>query len=64
MFAIKDYRKKTGVTQSDLAIALGVTQATVAMWETGEALPRADKLPKLAKILNCTVDDLFKKKVK
>lgn len=32
---------------------------TIAKWETGKANPRADLLPKLAKALGCSVDDLF-----
>ena len=34
--------------------------STVAMWESGENVPRADKLPDLARVLGCTVDDLFR----
>ena len=32
----------------------------MAKWEAGGSLPRADKLPILAKILNCTVDELLR----
>ena len=56
---IKNLRKKEKLTQIDLAKKLKIGQSTVAMWETGEAMPRADKLPELAKILGCTIDDLF-----
>ena len=38
---------------------LNVDRSTIAKWETGEAMPRADKLPEIAKILGCTIDDLF-----
>lgn len=31
----------------------------IIMWETQRALPRADKLPALAKLLGCTVDELL-----
>lgn len=34
-------------------------KAAVAMWETGARMPRADKLPKLAEVLGCSVADLF-----
>lgn len=53
-------RKKAGLTQCELAEKLCVGQSTVAMWEIGEALPTADKLPKIAAILHCKIDDLFK----
>ena len=59
MTKIKILREKAGITQKFLANVLNVTQACVAMWESGEASPRSDKLPKLAKVLGCTVDDLF-----
>jgi len=29
------------------------------MWEIGKSMPRADKLPALAKILGCTISDLY-----
>ena len=58
---IKEAREKAGFTQQDLADELGVGQSTVAMWETQKSLPRTDKLPALAKILGCTIDELLKK---
>lgn len=60
MINVKKYRNKAGITQKRLAELLGVGQSTVAMWEAGENLPCAGKLPKLAKILGCSVDDLFR----
>jgi transcriptional regulator with XRE-family HTH domain len=57
---LKRLREKAGLTQEQLGQKLGVGQSTVGMWETGERLPRADKLPELAKILGCTIDDLLK----
>ena len=61
---LRKFRLAMNLSQEYIAKNLSVSQQAIAKWETGEALPRADKLPKLAKILNCTVDDLFKKKVK
>lgn len=55
----KALRKSNGLTQWDLAQMLGVSQTTVAMWETGANNPTAEKLPVLAEILGCTIDDLF-----
>lgn len=56
---IKELREPLKLTQEELAKTLGVKRTTVSMWETGEAFPRADKLPLLAEKLNCTIDDLF-----
>ena len=58
---IKNKRESKGLTQEELGKMIGVNRSTVAMWETGEAMPRADKLPELAKILGCSIDDLYKK---
>lgn len=56
---IKKARERLGITQTELADKLGVRQSTVAMWETDNSLPRADKLPILAKFLGCTIDELL-----
>lgn len=57
---IKKIREKKGITQQELATVLGVGQSTVAMWETNNSLPRAEKLPAIAKALGCTIDELLK----
>jgi transcriptional regulator with XRE-family HTH domain len=61
MTAIREYRIKKGISQAQLAKLMETTQAAVAMWETGARMPRADKLPKLAEVLGCSVADLFAK---
>lgn len=62
MTNIKFLREKENLTQESISKCLGISQSTVAKWETGEAMPRSDKLPELAKILKCSIDDLFKKR--
>ena len=59
MNVIQKLRNKNKLTQEQLANILSVDRSTIAKWETGEAMPRADKLPEIAKALNCTIDDLF-----
>ena len=59
MKVIQKMRLARGLTQAKLAEALDVDTSTVTKWETGEANPRADKLPLLAKILGCSIDELF-----
>lgn len=56
---LKDRRTHAGLRQEDIAAELGIDRSTVAKWEAGESLPRADKLPQLARLLNCTVDELL-----
>lgn len=52
-------RKQAGVTQKDVAQALGVAQSTVSMWETGRNFPRVHMLPALTGVLHCTIDELL-----
>ena len=59
MIKIKELRLSVGLTQSELAEKLNVLQSTVARWESGDNTPRTEKLPELAEILKCTIDDLF-----
>ena len=59
---IANRRTRLGLTQLDIAKLLGLERSTVAKWETGQSLPRAELLPKLAGILGCSVDDLLKTK--
>lgn len=59
MNTIKLHREQLGISQEQLAKAMRVRQSTVAMWETQKNFPRSDKLPLLATVLRCTVDDLF-----
>lgn len=59
MKRLKYYREQKGFSQTDIAERIGISQQAVAKWESGEAMPRADKLPILAKLLNCTTDELL-----
>ena len=56
---IKRLRKRAGLTQVQLAEHLDVGQNTVSMWETGCAKPSVGKLPQLARILGCRIDELY-----
>lgn len=58
---IKELRVDKGLTQEELAKEMNVTRSTVSMWETGAAFPPGNKLPKLAEVLGCSIDDLYKK---
>ena len=57
---IKMLREVAGISQEFLANTLGLSQSTIAMWETGKNSPRANLLPKIAELLHCTVDDLLR----
>ena len=60
---IKELRSKVKMTQLDLAQTLNVDRSTVAKWESGVAYPRAEQLPILASVLQCSIDDLYTKEV-
>ncbi len=52
------FRKRCGMTQSQLAAKLNVTPQAVSKWENG-SLPDSEFLPKLAEILGVSIDSLF-----
>lgn len=52
-------RRRAGLLQRQVAEALGVSLGTVAMWDTGRNKPRADMLPRIARLYGCTVDELL-----
>lgn len=57
---LKDARRSAHLTQEEAARALNVSRTTVTMWETGTVNPTADKLPAIARLYGCTINDLFK----
>lgn len=57
---IRKNRQKFGLTQEELAEKLGVTDGTIAMWETGKRKSNIIMLKKLAVFFQCTTDDLLK----
>jgi len=56
---IRKYREAAGLLKSELAKKMGVSNSTVFRWEAGEDYPAANKLPALAAVLGCTIDELF-----
>lgn len=56
---IKKLRKQRGMTQSQLAEQLNVSQATVASWENGTRRPDLDFLPTIAAFFGVTVNDIY-----
>lgn len=51
-------RKHKGLTQEELANALGVTNQAVSKWESAQCWPNIQPLPDLAKIFDVSVDEL------
>ncbi len=53
---IRDLRKEYGLTQSDLANKLFVSQDTISLWELNKSLPDVKSLIKMAKLFNVSTD--------
>lgn len=56
---LKVLRKQIGLTQADLANALGFSQQAIGSWETGRAFPDERTLPRIAKYFGVSIDDLL-----
>lgn len=56
---IRKFREAAGLTMRELAGKIGVSAATVSRWESGEDFPAAGRLPHLANVLGCSIDELF-----
>lgn len=56
---IKEYRKRSGLTQASMAGTMGVTQSIISDWENEVYLPKSRDLPLLAKVLGCEINELF-----
>lgn len=54
---IKNRRKELGLTQQDVAESLGVSKASVSLWEKGDISPK--NIHSLAKTLKCQPDWLI-----
>ena len=64
MLDIKTTRAKTGLSQSDFAKRLGVSQAAVAYWEKGDKKPTQEQVENIRTIFpieatHCAVDPLW-----
>jgi transcriptional regulator with XRE-family HTH domain len=56
---IRDLRKKSGLTQTQLGDLLDLKQDMVASYETGRRRVPASLLPPLARVLGTSVEDLL-----
>ena len=59
---ISSLRKDKGMTQLELAEIMGVTDKAVSKWERDLSCPDINSIPKLAEILEISVDDLMQGK--
>ena len=52
-------RRRKGITQEQLAEILQVSRQSVSRWEMGTAFPETEKLVKLGRLLECSIDFLL-----
>ena len=57
---IRSLRKAAGLTQEDLAQALGVTRQTINVIENDKYDPTLGLAMRLARLLNTPVEDIFR----
>jgi len=58
MIKMQAIRKSQKITQGDLAYKIGVRPMTIYYYEAGVRMPNAATLKKLARALNCSIDDI------
>lgn len=56
---ISGLRKENNYTQAELAQLLNISHQAVSKWERGDSLPDIGLLPRTAKLLRVTVDELL-----
>ena len=53
------FMEKNGLSNTELASRLGVSEVAVSRWKTGSRNPRAEMIDKMCEIFNCTHNDLL-----
>ncbi len=56
---IRKYRKKYGLSQSELGEKLGVSGKTVSSWEVGNSEPKMGMIERLAEVFNVSKSDII-----
>ncbi len=59
---VASLRKEKGMTQLELAQKMGVTDKAVSKWERDLSLPDVSSLPRLAEVLDVSVEELLQAK--
>ena len=57
-------RTRAGLSQSELAAEIGVSNKAVSKWEVGKAKPSIEAIRKLANLFQLSVDDLLNQREK
>lgn len=56
---LREVRKERGLTQGQLAEALGVSQKSISRWENGKTMPDYSLLPSICEVLGINVAELL-----
>lgn len=59
MNRFKMFRVLAELSQKEAAECLGVNQVSVWQWEHGVTYPKSERLPEIAKLYGCSVNDFF-----
>ena len=57
--AVRERMYDARISQRELAKLSGIAENTLGRYLNGKRIPRADKIIKLATVLNCTVSELI-----
>ena len=57
---LKQLRKQRGMTQTEVAAAIGVTRSVVSLYETEMRQPRPDMIVELARLYGVSTDYLLR----
>ena len=58
MKTIRQLREEKGLTQLQLAVAVGVTPSTIYTWESGRSEPKVRQLRKIAELFGVSSDEI------
>lgn len=56
---LNKFIERRGLSQVDIANALGVSEAAVSLWCSGKTTPRMSKVDKLCEVLHCSREALM-----
>lgn len=56
---IKELRQQKRITQNQVAMKLGVSSQAVSKWENNLSCPDIMLLPRIAKLFDVSIDELF-----
>lgn len=60
MMSFRSARLAAGLSVQQVTEKLNISDAAVYMWETGQQNPRVSRLPEIAALYGCTLDELLR----